>query len=193
MSPPRIEETTGTLTSLAARERDVTVRKHVFAVDHLNHWEPPENVTQVISVLNQPTHEAEKEREEVVGRLQSRRGKVSTLFQETSVATYFILNSADPDNQQVTIAWELAPGYLKKAVDKDMLTQQGMTVIAGRLLKTAPGVILAQLDGLKGNNDTSVPKDTEFGQMINSLHAQNILPVSDEGFVQLPSFVQRWR
>lgn len=111
---------------------------------------------------------------------------------ERASSAYFTYN---PKAEEVIIEWGMidATGnaklhtYLNRVIDYPERAKQGMQLSSGHLARvTGTETYLAYLDRLSVKNEFA--PNNPMARMINTLHMHGFIPITAEGFVQIPFF-----
>lgn len=120
----------------------------------------------------------------------------SALVYERPVSAYFTYN---PKNETVIVEWgtiSLSSGeaklhtYLNRMIDYQDRVKQGMKLSSGHMAKVdGEETYIALLDNLR--SDIPIHRNDPMGKLINTLHFSGFIPITSDGFVQIPIFGER--
>lgn len=128
---------------------------------------------------------------------------VNILFLESNLLSmnglYLHTTPSNPQGQTLIIEWGTIDlktkeaklhNYLYQVIDYPDRVKQGMQLSSGHLARTESGIWLALLDKVSHEPNYRLPilKEGPVGQMINTLWAHGFVPLTTEGYVQLPVF-----
>lgn len=180
----------------------VTVGRQVFPIVPLNRWCPSDVITDLINVLNGNSPQSESARRSIASDMHNNRDprKVAvSIPHERAVSAYFTYDPTDEVTEQIIIEWGTIDktgeaklhDYLWHVIDYHDRVKQGMRLSSGHLARMQAGFYIALLDQLSATNPTTIQinKKSPLGKMINTLYTHEIVPLTSEGYVQLPVFL----
>jgi hypothetical protein len=171
---------------------DIVVGKSVLPVEALTVWEPNKTVIAMLNALNTWGDVAAGNRRYLLKSMNDNSTYVDKpLTHGRAVSAYFTL---DPAKQSLVLEWGTIDTdgnaklhtHLNEALNLRERTLNGMTLSSGHIARTPSGIHIALIDSLRP--DSFIGKHTPIGKAINTLYANNFVPLDSGGNVQLPAF-----
>ncbi len=180
---------------ITERVDGVNVGKITLRVEPLNFFQSTEAFDTLLNSLNGHNHSNEQLRKNLVFHLIHNAATTKNpITHERAVSSYF---TYDPNSELVIIEWgtiDLKSGdaklhtFLNQSINFTERIKRGMRISSGHLakLKKTKGYI-ALFDNLFSQKPRS-EISPQLKKTINTLHLNGIIPITADGFVQLPVF-----
>lgn len=173
----------------------VNVGRVVLPERSMGIWTPNSTFLRFYNALNGKSECAASLRRSIIFSLNNNSPNSNgATAHERALSAYFSYNP-DPEGKEVIIEWGMIDTtgtaklhtYLNQAIDYRARAAQGMQLSSGHLARVVgTETYLAYLDRLSIKNEF-VPNDL-MARMINTLHSHGFIPLTSEGFVQIPFF-----
>ena len=173
----------------------VNIGRTTLAVVTLPRWEPNADVISLINVLNGNSPNSETRRGKIRVSLNNNTPNDSqSIEHKRAVSAYFTYN---PNDETVIIEWgtinlnsEAAKlhTYLNRMINYAERKERGMKLSSGHLARTKSGLHIALFDSLFYSHAERTDPNSPIGKTINTLYSNNFVPITADGFVQLPAF-----
>lgn len=188
--PVILNEYPGAITAYAD---GVSVGRVVLPEKSMGTWAPDPIFLSFYNALNGKSENAANLRRNIVFSLNNNSPcQREPVAHERALSAYFTYN---PDERVVILEWGMIDltgnaklhTFLNQVIDYNARAAQGMQLSSGHLARV-PGTEthLAYLDRLSVANQFAHNKPT--ARMINTLHSYGFIPLTSEGFVQIPFF-----
>lgn len=189
-SQPRLAEYPGTLTAYAD---GITVGRTILPETPLQTWSPNTTFLRFYNALNGKSEKEAKLRRNIVFSLNNNSpSETVPIAHERALSAYFTYN---PSDRTVILEWGMIDTkgdaklhtYLNQAINFQVRVAEGMQLSSGHLAKiSGEETYLAYLDRI--GNSVQYAENEPIARMINTLHSNNFIPLTAEGFVQIPFF-----
>ena len=177
----------------------VQLGRIIFPVAKFAIWVSDETVTGFINCLSGSDKSAKRRRRNVSFSMSNNTvNEDPGVNHDRAVSSYFTYN---PIDETIVIEWgKINPNnqeaklhtYLNRVIDHRERVKQGMKVSSGHMAKVCREGkgehYLAFFDRLIGESK-SLTKDCDLGKVINTLYAYGFIPITSDGYVQLPAFL----
>lgn len=179
----------------------VTVGRIVLPVVTPTVWEASPTFLRFFNVLSrqrpleQPNPHIDLRRSLLFSLNNNTANQHESISHGRPVSAYFTYN---PRDEVVIIEWGTinpATGnaklhtYLNNVIDYQDRVRQGMKLSSGHVAKIVGEeyTYLALIDNLLYTN-THIQRDEPMGKLVNALHFGGLIPITSDGYIQLPAF-----
>lgn len=171
----------------------VSVGRVVLQESNIGVWIPDGTFLRFFNALNGSNDSAASLRRSLVFSLNNNSpNRNPTTTHERALSAYFTYN---PQGETAIVEWGMIDTegsaklhtYLNQIIDFKVRTKQGMQLSSGHLARvTGTDIYLTYLDRLSVRNEFA--PNEPMARMINTLHSHCFIPLTAEGFVQIPFF-----
>lgn len=171
----------------------VNIGRALLPEQNIGIWTPNETFLRFYNALNGKSEHAANLRGSMVFSLNNNSACTSEgIEHQRGLSAYYTYN---PNDRIVILEWGMINSqgdaklhtYLNQVIDYTARATQGMQLSSGHLAKvTGTDIYLAYLDRLSINN--RLAPNEPMAKMVNSLHGHGFIPLTSEGFIQIPFF-----
>lgn len=171
----------------------VSVGRVILPEQSMGIWTPDDTFLKFYNALNGKSEGAANLRRSIVYTLNNNTpNRNGVVAHDRALSAYFTYN---PQDETVIVEWGMIDAmgtaklhtYLNKVIDYQVRAAQGMQLSSGHLSRVSgTETYLAYLDRLSTRREFA--HNEPMARMINTLHGHGLIPLTSEGFVQIPFF-----
>jgi hypothetical protein len=179
--------------AIAEHTEGASVGRIILTERTMGTWSPDATFLRFYTALNSKNSDSIEYRRKTTFSLNNNSPcTIEPITHERALSAYFTYN---PTEQTVILEWGMINPtgdsklhtFLNRAVNYPARAAQGMQLSSGHLARvTGTETYLAYMDRLSIDNQFA--PNEPMARIINTLHSYGFIPITSEGFVQIPFF-----